>query len=579
MRRRWIASPNQICELDMPEPYSLARQAWLPVALRDGRRVFVRPCDVASKIDGQPIVRVDTGRPDCDGDATELLIGLLAVALGPKDRRDWAKRYTSPPTAQEIDRALRALEVALILDGDGPRFFQDREQLEGEPNSIDALFIDAPGNNAIKENADHFVKRGRSVALSRAGAAIALATLQTSAPAGGAGNRTSLRGGGPLTTLVVPGSAGGTEPTLWQRLWANVPEGFAAGGADLPCVFPWLQPTRVSDKGGKATTPDDVHAAQAFFGMPRRIRLIFQENTSRLPCDLLGNVDDVVVTGFVTRPWGTNYIAWSRGHPLSPYYKPKPTDLEFLPVHLQSSRVGYRDWLGMVMETPTGLQPRVPARCLDDFRKRAEEIEGLEPMAYRGSRLLVTGYAMDNMKPLDFAEALLPLIITGDADANEAIKLLAQSWVAAADAIANQLVLSVKRALFGENGKVDRDNTVLDAVRFRFWAETEGAFYAELRRSSERIEAETGQLADHLDALKEHAGATWLTALKRAALLIFDDAVPIDSAEGDMIEHVIAARRMLVLMLTGYGKGGATLFELLHQPAVATKTKNARKAA
>jgi CRISPR system Cascade subunit CasA len=161
--------------------------------------------------------------------------------------------------------------------------------------------------------------------------------------------------------------------------------------------------------------------------MPRRIRLVFEKNTQGLSCELLGIVDDVIVTGYVTRPWGTNYMAWSRGHPLSPYYKQKPSDPEFLPLHLQSSRIGYREWLGMVMETQTGL--RVPARCLDEFRKRAEEIEELEPAAYKRSRLLVAGYAMDNMKPLDFAEALLPLIITGNADADEAIKTVAQSWV------------------------------------------------------------------------------------------------------------------------------------------------------
>jgi CRISPR system Cascade subunit CasA len=560
----------------MRETYSLIRYAWLPVALSSGQRVFVRPCDIAAAIEGQRIARIDTGRPDCDISVTELVIGLLAVTLGPKDRRDWSKRYRNPPTPDEFDAAFRPLEKAMVLDGDGPRFFQDLEQLEGEPNSIGALFIDAPGSNTIRENADHFVKRERTAVLSRAGAAIALATLQTCAPLGGAGHRTSLRGGGPLTTLVLPGTADGSESSLWQRLWANVPDGFAADTADLPRVFPWLQKTRISDNGGRATTPEDAHPAQAFFGMPRRIRLLFEDNTRHLPCDLLGVVDDVVVTGYVTRPWGTNYSGWSRGHPLSPY-KQRPGDPEFLPLHLQSSRVGFREWLGMVMEAQAG--QRVPARCLDDFRKRAIEIEDLEPAAYRGSRLLVAGYAMDNMKPLEFAEALLPLIVTGDADANEAIKTLAQAWVAAAENVASQLVSSVKRALFGEQSKTAWDSTVLDGVRLRFWADTEDAFYAVLGKAAASIEGKKGELADHLDELKQSAGAAWLGELKPHALRIFDDAVPIDSAEGNKIEDVIAGRRMLVLMLTGYGKGGATLFQHLGQPPVEAKPKKRRKAA
>ena len=36
--------------------------------------------------DGQPIVRVATGRPDCDISLTEFLIGLLAGSVGPKGR-------------------------------------------------------------------------------------------------------------------------------------------------------------------------------------------------------------------------------------------------------------------------------------------------------------------------------------------------------------------------------------------------------------------------------------------------------------------------------------------------------------
>jgi hypothetical protein len=67
--------------------------------------------------------------------------------------------------------------------------------------------------------------------------------------------------------------------------------------------------------------------------------------------------------------------------------------------------------------------------------------------------------------------------------------------------------------------------------------------------------------------------------LKRYALRIYDDAVPIDDADGDKIEHVIAGRRMLVAMLTGYGKGGAALFQRLSQPPVQTKAKNGRRGA
>ena len=223
----------------MPEPFALVQQAWIPVALADGQRAFVRPCDISQPFNGHSIVRIATGRPDCDISLTEFLIGLLAVTIGPKDRREWVVRYRTPPSSAELEAAFATFAAALHLDGDGPRFFQDLETLEGAPNPVEALFIDAPGGNTIKENADHFLKRGRSSTLSRAGAAIVLATLQTSAPSGGAGHRTSLRGGGPLSTLVLPGTTDNSEPTLWQRLWANVPAGMQATSADPERIFPW----------------------------------------------------------------------------------------------------------------------------------------------------------------------------------------------------------------------------------------------------------------------------------------------------------------------------------------------------
>lgn len=558
----------------MPEPYSLVRRAWLPVALADGRRVFVRPCDITSSHEGQSIIRIDTGRPDCDISLIELMIGLLAVALGAKDRREWAARYQEQPGCEEIEAALCALEPAMLLDGGRARFFQDFEKFDAEPNGAEALFVDAPGANTLRENADHFVKRGRTAVLSRAGAAIALATLQTIAPTGGAGHRTSLRGGGPLTTIVMPGTEDRAEPTLWQRLWANVPEGLVATSDEYPAVFPWLRPTRVSDKGGAVTTADDVHQAQAFFGMPRRIRLIFADNPEARACDLLGIVDDIVVTGYVTRPWGTNYKGWGRAHPLSPYYRQTPGG-EFLPLHLQSSRVGYRNWLGMVIETQDHL--RVPAKCLDAFRKRVEELD--EQAFGRYARLLVAGYAMDNMKPLDFAEALLPLIIAAEAGTNETINTLARNWVTAANLVANQLVSAVRRALYRNKGNAARDSTVLDGAKFRFWADTEAAFYRMLREAADGVEARASELSEHRDELFRAAGAAWLGVLKHRALQIFDDAVPINSADSDRMRDIIEGRKSLVLAVAGYGAVGKQLFEGLSQPAVNNTGKKGRKAA
>jgi CRISPR system Cascade subunit CasA len=539
----------------------------------------VQPCDISEPYpttEGpKDIVRIATDRPDCDVALMEFLIGLLAVTMDGTNVGEWPKRYRTPPSCTELEALFTPLEPAMFLDGDGPRFFQDLEDLQGTPTPIASLLVDAPGANAIKGNTDHFVKRGRTGILSRSGAAIALLTLQTAAPAGGAGNRTSLRGGGPLTTLVYPGRSDKTEPTLWQKLWANVPDGYAARPEDHKRVFPWLVPTRTSDKAGVETTPADVHEAQAFFGMPRRIRLVFEPNKDARPCDLTGEVDEVIVTGYITRPWGTNYTAWRKVHPLSPYYLPKKTDVEWLPLHLQSSRVGYRHWLGLVMESTDGL--RVPAASVHAFRTRAPNLGKCERAAQLDSRLLVAGYAMDNMKPLDFGEALLPLIVTGSERGDRQVRETARGLDEAAEFVAGQLVTSVKLALYGPKAKADTGSTVLGPVRDRFWAETEDAFYQMLREAGELYVVDGEPAEDPRDVL-QRTGNAWRQVLRRHALAIFDDTAPIEDAESDRIAHVIEGRKWLGLMFEGFSPTGRALFGKLHlaPPDAGKRSKGGR---
>lgn len=542
----------------MPEPFSLAGHAWLPVALSSGRRVLVRPCDIGQPHEGEPILRIATGRADCDISLSELLIGLLTVAMSPRDEDEWGERYRNPPAASAIDAAFAPYASALVLDGDGPRFFQDRDELDGEPVPVSGLLIDS--------GAEHFTKPGGFSTVSRAGAAIIIATLQTMAPAGGRGHRTSIRGGGPLTTLVVPGPSEGGEPTLWQRLWANVPIEMRTSPKEAPRIFPWLGPTRVSDNGA-TTTPADVSRLQAFFGMPRRVRLVFEPNAEGKACDLLGHVDSIIVRGYVTRPSGTNYVAWDRAHPLSPYYKPKPKDLEFLPVHLRSSRIGYRDWLPLQYDQRSG-EASLPAACVTQFRSVGSGLFFADRAAMRRSRLIAAGYVMvpGQAKALDFGEALLPLIFASTPDGNGRLSELAEAMVSAASDVVYQLTSSVKLGLYGKRRKAANDSAVLGPVRDRFWAETETGFYDALRSTADSVDMPGEEWIDRKEDVRAALGKAWHAVLRQRALAIFDDSVPIDSAEADRIEDIVNARKFLVLALEGYGKAGAALFKSLGVP-------------
>jgi CRISPR system Cascade subunit CasA len=250
----------------MPKLFSLIDSEWLPMRRASGRRVVIRPSGLTADINDDPIVSPEWGRADLDVATLELLIGLLAVACPPYDGSDWLDRWNVPPSQDDLDAALGPLAEFFDLDGDGPRFMQDREPLQGATTPVEALFIGAPGANTQKLNRDLFEKRDRLRHLSRPAAAIALFALQAFAPVGGGGHRTSLRGGGPLTSLIVPGPRrDGTALSLWHMLWANVPRGQSAKAKELGYIFPWTAPTRVSDRN-LLTTAEDVHPYKLSLG-------------------------------------------------------------------------------------------------------------------------------------------------------------------------------------------------------------------------------------------------------------------------------------------------------------------------
>ncbi len=145
---------------------------------------------------------------------------------------------------------LAPLVFAFSLDGDGPRFLQELGGVDAEGNPVEALLIDTPGVNGQKKNADLLTHRNRFEALGLPATAMALHALQQFAPSGGAGNRTSMRGGGPLTTLVIPAAPHDERPPLWRTILANlcVEEHNDFDPADLPKILRgWrrpLSPTR-----------------------------------------------------------------------------------------------------------------------------------------------------------------------------------------------------------------------------------------------------------------------------------------------------------------------------------------------
>ncbi len=512
---------------------------WIPVRLADGTRTTIRPAGIARQ--DNPPVALDAPRADFNGALAQFLIGLLQTAFAPRDDDEWIERLEEPPTIETLDRAFAAHADAFVLDGEGPRFMQDLERFEQHgggkrkpaENSIASLLIDTPGDQTLRNNADHFIKRGRIEALCPACAATALFTLQLNAPSGGAGHRTSLRGGGPLTTLVALDPEGSELPdTLWHNLWLNVlPRTVRLTGNpalnEPQYIFPWLAPTRTSDPkaGGRDTTPEDAHPLQMYWAMPRRIRLDF-EHTREGTCDLCG-AEGRLVERYYTLNYGINYTgAWC--HPLSPYHE---QDLaEPLPLHPQPGGIGYRHWLGLVYARQDDKQRFLPAQVVSTFLREAKDMGQ--------ARIWAFGYDMDNMKPRCWYEATLPLYRVRD-DIRERFAERIDEMIRAADLVAGMLRTTVKEAWFKRPGDARGDTSFLADG---FYQHTEADFYACLPRLIDRIPKDKDRAV-----LIE-----WHQTLQNAALTLFDEwAASDDFTFGDPARVARAHAKLRKLLNSG----------------------------
>lgn len=561
----------------------MLNRAWLPVRRADGSRDWIRPAEITSDIATNPVVTIEWSRPDLDAATREFLIGLLAVACHEQAIDSWARWFEAPPTPDALDHAFEPLRQAFNLDAVGPRFLQDAEELQGEPVPVSQLLIEAPGANTLKKNLDHFVRRGRVEVLSRAASATALFTLQSYAPAGGAGHRVGLRGGGPLTTLVQPETVRtvGLSPAvpLWHLLWTNMPvdESDESPSAIDATVFPWLGATRTSEKG-QTTTPQDVHLLQALWGMPRRIRLDFEPNVERRPCDLTGLVDDVIVRSYRTRPYGTSYVAFE--HPLSPHYRPKADDnAGWLPVHGQPGRIGWRHWIGLVQADDEAKSVRQPAKVVPLARRRLRHLRAPE-WRRDHARLTAAGYDMDNMKARDFVESEMPLHFVDDAVAGEYDPAV-REFVRGGREAERILGFAVRTSLFG-NEAPDADSGVRALARDRFWDATEQPFRDLLSDLAKEL---TGADEAATRDVKVRLRDRWRNELRTHAITIFDELVPFDGLDAvdlNEMQRRIAGRRYLTISLAGYGKAGDAFFRELGKaspaPAGAKKAPKPRRA-
>lgn len=495
----------------------LLKNQWIGVVGASGNG-FISP----SEISGEVYWDIRAPRPDFRGALYQFLIGFLQTAYAPEDRQEWRDRWDEPPTAEELEAAFAPYQQAFLLENpDGPAFMQDL-QLPEEVNQLAVLdlLIDAGSDSNL-----FFNKPSEHQGFCEGCFAQALLTLQLNAPPGGRGTRTSVRGGGPLTTLLIPAH---TPSSLWQKLWLNVlPSEFLAYSEvkNPGDVLPWLVPTRTSDTGGVGdTTPETVHPLQAYWSMPRRIRLDASTVTQG-SCAVCGTTSGHLVQHYRTRYGGTNYTgAWK--HPLTPYSIDKKGEKPPLSSKGQPGGIAYNHWLGLTLGT-ADRQPEA-AKVVRHYSSWPESERMRHP-----ARLWCFGFDMDNMKARCWYDSTLPIHNLPKDLQDDFARCVAALLNVATDT-ASLLHKYVKAAWFERPTDVGSE----PAIRQSFWQATEADFYRQLEQLSA------------LPVDKEAACAPvyryWLGKTRQQALALFDDWVMAAPIEEMSLQRVVEARADLI---------------------------------
>lgn len=508
---------------------NLITALWLSYRFRDGSE---RQLPISAIVDPE-VVDFALPRADFHGAAYQFAIGLLQTVMAPKDKYDWHERYQSPPSKDALAASLAQVAHAFELDGDGPRFMQDLDPLDGtSPGPVSGLLIEAPGGNTLKLNTDHFIKRGMAEVLSPEMAALALFTLQINAPSGGQGHRTGLRGGGPLTTLVLPHE---DDTSLWQKLWLNIQsrESWEYDDPDYQSaeLFPWMGPTRISKAKGSDIYADDVHPLAMFWAMPRRIRLLFEDQEGI--CQLNLKSSPRLCRQYRTSNYGNNYVGnWE--HPLTHYrFNPKKPDEDYLSTKGQPGGIQYKQWHSLsFVDREEG---SLPAKVVQDFVREKSAFFDFD--WGEAPRLWAFGFDMDNMKARGWYNSEFPLIRL-----EPELRDVLLSEIKAMQSLAQEVLwhcrTQIKAAWFDKPADAKGDTSHID---LQFWQRTQGDFFHMVK----------ALLSTTDGRLTPEAASRWLRALSFQTRELFDElALSNLYPDRDMYKK-IRARRQLSGWLAG----------------------------
>ena len=510
---------------------NLITDKWIPVLRKNGKDT-IRPCQIVEK--ENPVIVINAPRPDFKGAIYQFLIGLLQTCHPPEDEDEWLYYWREQPELETLKKAFDNVKDAFELySSDGPAFMQEYGGLEGKPEPLGSLLIEAPGKNTIYKNIDLFQKRYRFNCMCESCTAMTLYTLQINAPPGGAGHMAGLRGNGPLTTVIVEQ---GIRDNIFRSLWLNIlPHNDVYESFDLlnSHIFPWLDKTKTSEscttkkcKNGCEKCgifPQEYNELQYFWPMPRRLRILSCDREGE--CELCG-AQSKLFKQYITKPNGIRYVGgWI--HPLTPYHK----DSEKLPNPIKGEKAGncYQHWVGLVLQDTDRKYhaAKVVSSYLDDKSFQINEDSSVALWCF--------GFDMEpgQAKARCWYEQILPLFYL-EKDQKKNLIDWANELIVAARDIIKILRDQVKQALFRRPGDVKGDMSIIDS---QFWQTTEPEFYKILNKLA--------KLPGNTRIAPPEIYESWLKTLEKSVFILFEKSALESIPEDIDFKRVMAAKNIL----------------------------------
>lgn len=439
----------------------LLNDSWIPVRATSGSGSF-RLLTLEELLCHEGDWRISLPRDDLELACTQLLVCLLQITFLPEDNRALLERLNKSLSPEAMADAIRPCQDWFQLDHPTQPFMQTRGVKAADVTPMQKLLIGLPeGNNhAFFNEVGEVQKVGPSIA------AIVLFNQASNCPSFGGGFKGSLRGGAPVTTLVMGGNL---RETLWRnvltlpRIRERLPDYEWDLSRDRPT---WIKPIREKE----VIRAHEIGLARGLFWQPARVELV--KANEEAACDVIGVSRQPVYTGFRKSKFTFNLEGlWPHPHGVQIWDKAKK---EWKFVSFTTTAPAWTLLTEFVI--PRGVED---ANAKEGCAPAGPVVQASDIFREEPLYLLVGGYRTKQASVLERRHELFTLAAGWDADGKGRLKRLVDVGRQAKTALRGKLYFAAQGSK--EKGMKGIGAAIHETGEKLYYARTEVLFHETLR--------------------------------------------------------------------------------------------------